>query len=142
LGGKESSNGEEAKLEKAAGVLSGQGVKETGSSVGQGLSPSHSLAAKARRGGAGKLGVWDLPGAKSWFRGGLKARDPLGVRAIPRQACQQGEAMRPGACARGVVQACAALTERVRRTGRPAAPLVSDTRAGKTGGGPSWAGFG
>jgi hypothetical protein len=93
--------------------------------------PPHSLAAKARRGGAGKLGVWDFPGAKLWFRGGLKARDPLGVRAIPRQVCQQGEAMRPGACARGVVQACASLTERVRRTGRPAAPLVSDTRAGK-----------
>jgi hypothetical protein len=54
LGGKESSNGEEAKLEKAAGVLSGQGVKETWSSVGQGLSPSLSLAAKARRGRHGK----------------------------------------------------------------------------------------
>jgi hypothetical protein len=88
LGGKESSNGEEAKLEKAAGVLSGQGVKETRSSVDQGLSPSQSSAVKARRGGAGKLGVWDLPGAKLWFRGGLKAHDPLGVRAIPRLACQ------------------------------------------------------
>jgi hypothetical protein len=51
----------------------GQGDQEQ---CEHGLVPSHSLVGNARRGSAGKLGVWDFPGAKLWFRGGLKARDP------------------------------------------------------------------
>jgi hypothetical protein len=69
LGGKESSNGEEAKLEKAAGVLSGQGVKETGSSVGQGLSPPFlgGEGAAGRRGKAWRVGFSRGKVVVSWW---------------------------------------------------------------------------